>query len=526
LRPIREPFEDDGERGHNEDRPGLQAILEYVRTHPNPAKFNEDFIPILVYNVSRFGRFDDEKKIFYYLVDIERYGYEFYSVQDGLRSRGNIADFIQLIIRSQQAYQYTLDLSAYGIRTGCSLSEKGWWPGGSSPFGMDRITYGMDGKPRYRYFTLHDKTVEKRTLDGALIESFPPINDKGKLRSAYSDKLKSDKVKLAPNLERAKIVEMIFQWFVVEGWGLKRIAARLNQQGVAPPRGRNWLKGSVRDILRNPAYKGAIAYGRCSDGKHHDVRFEKLPQGYVAQMRRRDVAKREYVRRPLEDCVVVENCHEAIVTPEVWEAAREKFALRKRGQLGIRGKGARGSNYLLTGDGLMKCVHCGYHFHGSTDRKSKIRYYLDGGYHMGGREVCSMTLVRAEDLERIILEAIQAAAVNGDAKLFENEAELALAIERELAAQNPATERPDPEREALQEKLSAIRRKREEAERFEKEFGAAASDLVRRIQAEEQGLLRELAARRPAAAEPMDARERARLSREMARHQMFVHAAL
>ena len=207
LRPIRVPFEDDGGRGHDEERRGLQGVLEYVKAHPNRVRDNEDFIPVLVYCVARFGRFDDPKKFVWYATEIEKSGYEFYSVMEGVRSRGDLTDFIQLILKGQQAYEFTVDLSAYGIRTGCSLATKGWWPGGNPPYGFDRLTFGPDGKPRYRYVSRADKAVEKRALDETLLETFLPINDKGKVRSAYSDKLRSDKVKLDPNEKLSEVVE-------------------------------------------------------------------------------------------------------------------------------------------------------------------------------------------------------------------------------------------------------------------------------------------------------------------------------
>ena len=66
---------------------------------------NADFGPILVYDLARFGRFDDPKKIFAYFVEIEKYGYEFYSVTEKIRSRGNIADFVQAIVKACGSYR-------------------------------------------------------------------------------------------------------------------------------------------------------------------------------------------------------------------------------------------------------------------------------------------------------------------------------------------------------------------------------------------------------------------------------------
>lgn len=525
LTGIREPFEDDGERGHDEERPGLLAVIEYVRTHPNKVRHNDDFIPILVYNVARFGRFDDSKKIFYYLVQIEKYGYEFYSVMEGLRSRGNISEFVQLIIRGEQAYQFTLDLSEYGIRTGCSLAEKGWWPGGKPPYGYDRMTYGPDGKARYRFVSRADKAVEKYTVDGMLVEVFPPVSDRGRLRSAYSDKLKTDKVKLYPNPEPSKVVRMIFDWFVREDWGLKRIAAKLNALGVAAPKGRKWLKPSVRSILLNPAYKGALAYGRKSDGKHHDVKFERLGDRYIPKMVRRDVAVQEIIKRPLEECIVIERCHEAVISTELWDRAQKKMAIRRRGNLGIQGKGARGSQYLLTGDGLMKCSRCGYHFHGSTDRTSKIRYYQDGGYHMGGSDVCDFTIVPALQLEGVVLEWIRQHTMLGPSGLFKDEEDLVSEIERSLETDGVKLQVPDPRAEELERKLGELRKKREDAERLAREFGQEASHLVGRIRAEEAAAANELVGLRKTNGAPLQGRDVRKLAKEIAGYQIRMEEA-
>ena len=450
-------FEDDGKRGHDENRPGLLSVLNYVRTHPNPVRNNSDFIPILVYELSRFGRFDDSKKIFAYFVEIERSGYEFYSVTDKIRSRGNISDFVQAIIKSEQAYDYSVNLSKYGMRAGCSLAKRGWWPGGSAPYGFDRMTYGSDGKAKYRYVSLPDKTVEKYSHDGMQLESLPPIEDRGRIRSAYSDKIKSDKVKLAPGRrELVKVVQDIFLKFVKEGWGLRRIAGWLNAQGIQPPRGRNWLHTTVRSILSNAAYKGALVYGRKSDGKHHWLTIKRGPEGYSPIIERKDVPGRTYVCRPEEECIVVEDCHEAIVQKEVWEKAKTLIRNRTHGK--NPGRGVK-SSYLLSGDGLIKCAHCGYRFQGDTDRRSKIRRYIDSGYHMGGTSVCRCYMVPADALEAWVVEEIQARLLDGRAALFGSREELEMAIEQALIAGRDDSPTKESEIPKLERKLAERKKK-------------------------------------------------------------------
>jgi hypothetical protein len=165
----------------------------------------------------------------------------------------------------------------------------------------------------------------------------------------------------------------------------------------------------------------------------------------------------------------------------------------------------------------MKCVHCGYHFHGSTDRKSKIRYYLDGGYHAGGREVCDMTIVAASQVEAFVLNLIEKLAFGGRNPLFADAEELARDIERELEKDSTGFERPDPEREALEEKLLLVRRKREEAEKFEREFGQVAAGLVNRLREDERGLERQITEMKTTSPAPMSSGERRRLAHEIAK---------
>ncbi len=458
LNTVLATFEDDGLRGHDETRPGLLAVLEHARTHPNPVRSNGDFIPILVYDLARFGRFDDAKKIFSYFVEVERYGYEFYSVTEKIRSRGNIADFVQAIIKSEQAYDYSVKLSHYALRTGCSLAEKGWWPGGQAPYGYDRMTYGPDLKPKYRYATRPDKSVEKRTPDGKLVETLPAILDKGKRRSAGSDKLKGDRVKLVLGAQECvDVARLIFAKFVKEGWGLRRIGSWLNAKGVIPPRGRKWVFTSVRSIILNPAYKGALVYGRRSDGKHHWLTIEKTEGGYAPVIERKDVPGRAFVHRTEDECIVDEHCHEAIVEKALWEEAQDKLIERKSGSKKLEGSGTR-SVYLLTGDGLMKCAHCGYRFQGDTDRRSKIRRYMDSGYHMGGKSVCKCYLVPADPLESWITDEIRR-RVFGKEAIFADRADLERAIEQALVAGRQAAGSSDREIKELEGKIAANKEK-------------------------------------------------------------------
>src|SRR4029453_7352685 len=102
--------------------------------------------------------------------------------------------------------------------------------------------------------------------------------------------------------------------------------------------------------------------------------------------------------RSEDECIVIGDCHEALVERSLWQRAQARLQAAKNGPRRRPGLGVK-SSYLLSGDGLMRCTHCGYRFQGDTDRRSKIRRYLDGGYHMGGKSVCSCYMVPADPLE-------------------------------------------------------------------------------------------------------------------------------
>ena len=55
------------------------------------------------------------------------------------------------------------------------------------------------------------------------------------------------------------VVQYIFRLALEEGLGIRRIAGRLNEEGIRTRRGGRWSMVSVRDILRNRAYLGTYA---------------------------------------------------------------------------------------------------------------------------------------------------------------------------------------------------------------------------------------------------------------------------
>ena len=72
------------------------------------------------------------------------------------------------------------------------------------------------------------------------------------------------KTRLAPDPQRAPVVEQIFTWRVVHKLGMPTIAARLNADPARypAPTGRGWTTQTVYAVLGNPKYTGHMVYGR------------------------------------------------------------------------------------------------------------------------------------------------------------------------------------------------------------------------------------------------------------------------
>lgn len=130
----------------------------------------------------------------------------------------------------------------------------------------------------------------------------------------------NDKHKLIIDPVAAEIVRKIFNWSVKEGVGKVKIAHRLNEQGILNPtgykklelkqnynnqmlaRGYEWTPSTVRNILNNEVYLGHTVQGK---RRVKSYKIHKVEQ----------VAKEEWI--------VVKDTHEAIISEEIFNKAKE-----------------------------------------------------------------------------------------------------------------------------------------------------------------------------------------------------------
>lgn len=114
--------------------------------------------------------------------------------------------------------------------------------------------------------------------------------------------------------DEAEVVRLIFYLYVKELRRPYEIACKLNDMGVKPPRGKKWVKDTIRHMIRNPHYAGFVAFNRI---KMTPV----LENGEVVHKR---------LSQPEEDQIIAEGKHSAIVDRDLWEEAQELVARHPR----------------------------------------------------------------------------------------------------------------------------------------------------------------------------------------------------
>jgi site-specific DNA recombinase len=189
-------------------------------------------------------------------------------------------------------------------------------------------------------------------------------------------------------LDEARIVQEIYQWVAQERCSIREVCRRLDARQV--PRRKNaarWSAATVRDMLKNPTYKGSAAYGRTRSGPRRP-RLRPLRNAPVQPRRLRSVFR----TTPEEQEIIPVP---AIVSEELFAEVQERLAENGRRHRGT----PRHERFLL--QGLTVCARCGYSYCG----QGKRLYYRCTGtdaYRWGGEAVCSNRMVRSDRLEEAV----------------------------------------------------------------------------------------------------------------------------
>ncbi|MFQ5621186.1 MAG: recombinase family protein [Candidatus Nanoarchaeia archaeon] len=220
-------FCDDGVSGKTADaRPGFQSLIQSARE-------NTEDITLLVYDVSRFGRFENPRESTYWEVELERNGVRVHYVSEGFVNDGSLGSQITKFIKDAEASEYIKKLSK-AVRLGFrSTAERGYWHSPTKPYGSKRAV--IDPKTR----------VIERVLE--------PGQWKGG---------KEKRITLVPgNTQEVETVRTSFDLYGNREQGLQSIMHYLMEHNIPSPGGKpRWHIDSIRHIITNPTYIGATRY--------------------------------------------------------------------------------------------------------------------------------------------------------------------------------------------------------------------------------------------------------------------------
>lgn len=239
-------YADEGKSGLRLDgRDALKRLIEDVQTG------KADFTTILVYDVSRWGRFQDADESAYYEYICRRAGIAVQYCAEQFENDGSPVSTIVKGVKRAMAGEYSRELSAKVFAGQCRLIEIGYRQGGPAGYGLRRMLVDQNG------------------------------THKGALGRGEHKSIQTDRVILVPGAPmEIETVQWMYRAFVEEGKLEQEIADLLESRHVQTEDGRSWTRGRVHQVLTNPKYVGDNVWNRRSY-KLKKLRIRNEPEMWV-----------------------------------------------------------------------------------------------------------------------------------------------------------------------------------------------------------------------------------------------------
>lgn len=142
----------------------------------------------------------------------------------------------------------------------------------------------------------------------------------------------------------------------------------------------DWHVTSIRAILNNEVYLGKLVYGK---------------------KRNKSMKSKEKVSNPKEDWIVVENCHDPIITQELWDTVHKILNAKHR-------PAKAGEVQMFAG--LLYCSDCGHCLTYSQKQRKDGSYhgaYSCWMYKTHGKEYCASHYITFDTIYELVLIDIQ-----------------------------------------------------------------------------------------------------------------------
>ena len=223
-------YADEGKSGLKlEGRDALKSLIEDVLSN------KADFEIILVYDVSRWGRFQDADEGAYHEYVCKRAGITVQFCAEQFENDGSPFSNMVKGFKRSMAGEYSRELSVKVFAGQSRLIELGYRQGGPPGYGLRRQLVDQAGQSK-----------------GVLT--------RGEHKSIQTDRV----ILIAGPPEEVETVRWIYREFAEEGRSEQEIATALNTKGILSDLGRAWSRSAIHQILINEKYIGNNVWNRIS----------------------------------------------------------------------------------------------------------------------------------------------------------------------------------------------------------------------------------------------------------------------
>jgi DNA invertase Pin-like site-specific DNA recombinase len=209
-------------------RPGLQQLLhDVVGTPPYRA--------ILVYDVSRWGRFQDTDESAHYEFLCKSAGVPVHYCAETFANDGTLPSLIMKTLKRTMAAEFSRELGVKVLAGQKRLAGLGFKQGGVPGYGLRRLLISSDRQPKQQ------------------------------LESGERKSIATDRVILVPGpAHEVQRVREIYRMLVSENLSVYAIARELNKKGIKFSGDSRWDYAAVCAVLTHPKYTGCHVFGRTS----------------------------------------------------------------------------------------------------------------------------------------------------------------------------------------------------------------------------------------------------------------------
>lgn len=222
-------------------RDGLRQLLQDVVSR------TATYRAILVYDVSRWGRFQDTDESAHYEFLCKSAGVPVHYCAEQFANDGSLPSLIMKALKRTMAGEYSRELGAKVYAGQKRLTLLGFKAGGVPGYGLRRMLVSSSGGAKQELALRERKSI---ATDRVILVPGPP--------------------------DEVQVVREIYRMHISERLSFSNIARILTKRGIALPGKTRWDYYTVRSILTNQKYAGFAVYGRISKRLHTPLR--RVPQ--------------------------------------------------------------------------------------------------------------------------------------------------------------------------------------------------------------------------------------------------------